>query len=62
MRELALGLDEAGLEVDDVLAQGIVLGLDGLEGFFEIVEFANLFFEFLDVAFFALAECALRRR
>lgn len=53
------GADQARLQVDDVFAERVVLGLDLLVGVFEGVEFADLLFELLDVAFLALAECAL---
>jgi hypothetical protein len=56
LRELAVGLDEARLQVDDVFAQRVVLGLDGLVVLLEGVELADLLLELLDVAFFALAE------
>jgi hypothetical protein len=50
------------LQVDDVLAKGVVLGLDGLEVVLEGVEFADLLLEFLDVALFPLAKGALWER
>ena len=45
--------------MDDIFAQRIVLGLDRFVVVFKCVEFADLLFEFLDVAFLALAERAL---
>ena len=44
------------MQVDDVVAQLVVFGLDGFVVFMEEVVVADLLFEFLDVAFFALAE------
>ena len=57
--EFALGLEEAGLEVDDVVAELVVLGLKGFEVFAEQVVVADLLLEFLNVAFFALSESSL---
>ena len=57
--EFALGLEEAGLKVDDVVAELVVLGLEGFEVFAEQVIVADLLLEFLDVAFFALSEGSL---
>ena len=57
--EVALGFDEARLQVDDVVAQLVVLGLDGLVVLVQQVVVADLLLEFLDVAFFALPEGAL---
>ena len=59
LREVALRLDEAGLQVDDVVAQLVVLGLDGFVVLVQQVVVADLLLEFLDVAFFALAERSL---
>lgn len=59
---VALGLDQARLEVDNVFAEGVVLSLDGLEVVFEGVEFADLLLELLDVSFFPLAKGTLRTR
>lgn len=58
-RDFTLGFEEAGLQVDDVVAQLVVLGLDGLEILVQHVVVADLLFEFFDVAFLALAECSL---
>lgn len=44
----------------DVVAQGVVLVLDDLVVVLEGVELADLLFELLDVALFALTEGALR--
>ena len=57
--EVALGLDEARLQVDDVVAELVVLRLDGLVVLVQQVVVAHLLLEFLDVAFFALAERSL---
>lgn len=59
LRIVALGFDKSGLEMDDVFAKGVVLGLDGLEVILEGVEVADLFFEFLDIAFLSLTERSL---
>lgn len=59
LREVALGFDQAGLEVDDVLAEGVILSLDGLEVVLERVQLAHLLLELLDVALLALAKGAL---
>jgi hypothetical protein len=56
---VALRLDQARLQVDDVLAKGVVLGLDGLEVVLEGVQLADLLLEFLDVTLFPLAKGAL---
>lgn len=45
--------------MDDVLAKGVVLGLDGLEVVLEGVQLADLLLELLDVALFPLAKGAL---
>lgn len=58
-RDFALGLEQAGLQVDDVVAQLVVLGLDGLEVLVQQVVVAYLLLEFFDVAFLALAEGSL---
>ena len=60
-RDFALGLEQAGLQVDDVVAQLVVLGLDGLEVLVQHVVVADLLLEFFDVAFLALAERSLVR-
>lgn len=56
---LAVRLDKAGLQVNDVFSERVVFRLDGLVVFFELVQGADLLFELFDVAFFALAEGAL---
>jgi hypothetical protein len=55
----ALWLEEAALELEDVVAQGVVLVLDDLVVVLEGVQLADLLFELLDVALFALTEGAL---
>jgi uncharacterized membrane protein (DUF373 family) len=45
--------------MDDVLAEGVVFGLNCFVVLFKTVELADLFFELLDVAFFALTESTL---
>jgi len=59
--DLALGLEEAGLEIDDVVAQLVVLVLEGLVELAELLELLDLVLELLDVLFFALAEGTLDR-
>ena len=56
---LALGLEEAGLEADDVVTQLVVLGLQSFETFSEAIEFPHLRLQGLDVPFFSLSERAL---
>ena len=58
-RHLALGLEQARLEVDDVVAQLVVLCLQTLVHLAQVLELLDLVFELLDVFLFALAECAL---
>ena len=60
--EVALGLDEARLQVDDVVAELVVLRLDGLVVLVQQVVVAHLLLQFLDVAFFALPERSLLAR
>lgn len=60
LRVLALGLEEAALQLQDVVAQGVVFVLDDFVIVLEGVQFADLLFELFNVAFFALAEGALR--
>lgn len=59
LRELTLRLDEARLEVDDVVSQLVVFGLDGFVVFVQQVVVPHLLLELLDVSFFALAERTL---
>lgn len=54
-----MGFDEAGLQVDYVVAQLVVFGLDGFVVVVEEVVVAHLLFELLDVAFLALSERTL---
>lgn len=56
---VALGLDEARLQIDDVVAQLVVLGLDCLVVFVQEIVVADLLLEFLDMTLFALAEGSL---
>ena len=57
--EFALRLDEAGLEADYVVAELVVLRLDGFVAVIEGVVLADLLFQALDVSFFALSERSL---
>ena len=59
LREISLRFDQARLKIDDVVAELVVLGLNGFIVFVQNGVVADLLFEFLDVAFFALAECSL---
>ena len=54
-----LGLDEAALQRDDVVAQAVVFVLEGLVVFAQVGVIAHLGFEAFDVAFFTLTEGAL---
>jgi len=62
LRELALGFDEARLEVDDVVSQLVVFGLDGFVVFVQQVVVPHLLLELLDVSFFPLSERTLSKR
>ena len=57
--DLALGLEEARLEVDDVVAELVVLRLQRLVQLAQLLELLDLVFELLDVLFLALAEGTL---
>ena len=57
--DFSLGLDEAGLKVDDVITELVILGLNGFVVLIQDSVVANLLFELLDVTFFALPECSL---
>ena len=59
LREFALGFKEAGLEVNNVISQLVVLGLEGFKVFAQQIVIADLLFEFLNVTFFALSERSL---
>lgn len=54
-----MGLYDVRLQGDHVIAQRVVLGLDGFVVVVEDVEFLDLVLEALYVFFFALPECAL---
>lgn len=58
-RDIRLCFQQAGLQVQDVLAQLVVFVLQGAEVVLHGLEVFDLLFELLDVAFFALAEGAL---
>ncbi len=55
----ALRLDEPRLEMDDILAQRIVLGLDLLVALLQRVQIAHLLLELLNIPFLALTKCPL---
>lgn len=48
------------MEVDDIVAQLIILGLEGLVQLAQLFELFNLVLELLDILFFALTEGTLR--
>ena len=50
------------MQIDDVVSQLIVLGLNGFEVVIEHLVIADLFFKFLDVAFFPLTESSLENQ
>lgn len=56
---LALGLEQSRLQVDDVVAQLVVFGLQGLIQLTQLLELLDLILELLDVLLLALAEGAL---
>jgi len=56
---LALGLKEPRLQVDDVVAQLVVFGLQRLVKLAELLELLDLVLELLDVFLFALAKGSL---
>lgn len=60
-RDLALGLEEARLEVDDVVAELVVLCLQRLVQLAQLLELLDLVLELLDVLLLALAEGTLGR-
>jgi hypothetical protein len=57
--DFALGFQEAGLQVDDVLAELIVLAGQLLHCVFEGFDVLDFFLELADVSFLALTECTL---
>jgi len=59
LRVFALGLDEPRLEMNDVLAQRIVLRLDRLVIVLQSVQFPHLLLELLDVSLLALSKGSL---
>jgi hypothetical protein len=59
---LALGLEQARLQVDDVVAQLVVLGLEGLVQLAQLLELFHLVFQLLYILLFALAKRALAGR
>jgi hypothetical protein len=48
--------------MDDILAQRVIFGLDGLEVILQSVQLPHLLLEFLNVSFFALTKGPLRWR
>jgi hypothetical protein len=59
---LALGLEQARLQIDDVVAQLVVLGLEGLVQLAQLLELFHLVFQLLYILLFALAKRALAGR
>jgi hypothetical protein len=59
--DLALSLEQTRLQVDDVVAQLVVLGLERLVQFAKLLELLDLILELFNVLFFALTEGALGR-
>jgi hypothetical protein len=57
--DFTLGFEKTGLQIDDVFAQLVILTHQRLDLILEGVDVLNLFLEFTDVGFLALAECAL---
>lgn len=58
--DFALSLEQSRLEVDDVVAKLVVLGLERLVQLAQLLKLLDLVLELLDVFLFALAEGALR--
>jgi hypothetical protein len=56
---LALGLEQTRLEIDDVVAQLVVLRLERLVELEELLELLDLVLELLDILLLALTEGAL---
>lgn len=56
---LALCLEQARLEVDDVVAKLVVLGLQVLVQFAQLLKLLDLVLELLDIFLLALTKCAL---
>lgn len=59
LRRFDLGVNEPGLQVNDVLSQRIVLSLEHLELLLHLTIVAHLLLELLDVAFLSLTESPL---
>ena len=59
LRKVSLGLDEARLEVDDVITELIILSLNGFVILIQQSIIADLLLKLLDVTFFALPESSL---
>jgi hypothetical protein len=59
LREVSLGFDQARLEVDDVVAELVVLGLYGFVVLVQKSIVTDLLLEFLDISFFPLPEGSL---
>jgi hypothetical protein len=62
LREVSLGFDQARLEIDDVVAELVVLGLDGFVVLVQESIVTDLLLEFLDISFFPLSEGSLREK
>ena len=59
LRIVALRLDEARLEMDDVLPQRIILRLDRFKIVLQIVQLSDLLLKLLDISFLSLSERTL---
>ena len=59
LREFAMRLDEARLEMNDIFAQRVILRLNRLVVILQRMQLPNLLLEFLDISFFALSEGTL---
>jgi hypothetical protein len=57
--EVTLGFDQAGLEIDNVVAELVVLGLNGFVVLVEKSVVTDLLLEFLDVSLFPLSKGSL---
>lgn len=59
LRDFALGIEQSGLQIDDVLSELVVLGLEGLVVIRDVLELLHLLLELAYVRFLALSECSL---
>ena len=59
LRDFALGIEQTGLQVDDVLPQSVVLALQGLVIVRDVLQVLDLFLQFTDIRLLALTERSL---